>query len=245
MPQTAQGLSPRVRGNPVPVRLLTQREGSIPTCAGEPSCGAPIRGPAPVYPHVCGGTKVEDLTAVVCVGLSPRVRGNHAPRVGLLGQAGSIPTCAGEPRSPPAAPAWRAVYPHVCGGTDGGCDRLGDRPGLSPRVRGNHGVGCARVLGTGSIPTCAGEPRRTAGRRGWTRVYPRVYGGTVEAKSTTQAEYGLSPRVRGNRVFTHLDDGHAGSIPACTGEPWATWPGPTQTPVYPRVYGGTLPGCTP
>ena len=50
------GLSPRVRGNPLPVGHERTFTGSIPACAGEPVSGA--RGPAMrgVYPRVCGGT---------------------------------------------------------------------------------------------------------------------------------------------------------------------------------------------
>ena len=34
-------------------------------------------------------------------------------------------------------------------------------PGLSPRVRGNHDVVWDDIAETGSIPACAGEPKRT------------------------------------------------------------------------------------
>ena len=157
----------------------------------------------------------------------------------------SIPACAGEPRCarhPPGPQYWR-------------------RPGLSPRVRGNHEIAPLYPLTTRSIPACAGEP--AAGRTCslWTRVYPRVCGGTIGGAKSGVHSAGLSPRVRGNphawrrppgpprsipRVRGNL--GHkagltAGlrSIPACAGEPAVEVDGGAQGRVYPRVCGGTLP----
>ena len=51
------------------------------------------------------------------------------------------------------------------------------------------------------------------------RVYPRVYGGTAEEWMPKIADWGLSPRVRGNRGRVDAQDRRLGSIPACTGEP--------------------------
>ena len=71
-----QGLSPRVRGNRVAVRLPCVRLRSIPACAGEPGrkilCGRLCR----VYPRVCGGTHPQRHEPGAGYGLSPRVRGN-------------------------------------------------------------------------------------------------------------------------------------------------------------------------
>ena len=72
------------------------------------------------------------------------------------------------------------------------------------------------------------------------RVYPRVYGGTLEAKIMDKLSAGLSPRVRGNhagQLPLHLD---YGSIPACTGEPQLSQETLAGRQVYPRVYGGTV-----
>ena len=37
--------------------------------------------------------------ASIAMGLSPRVRGNRCPAAGRLNLKGSIPACAGEPRT--------------------------------------------------------------------------------------------------------------------------------------------------
>ena len=73
----AIGLSPRVRGNPSGDNTGCSRKGSIPACAGEPSPIPPPRLPTPVYPRVCGGTRVRDGAGGAEGGLSPRVRGNQ------------------------------------------------------------------------------------------------------------------------------------------------------------------------
>ena len=78
---SANGLSPRVRGNPVSTDRITPRLRSIPACAGEPTGGAIPATAAGVYPRVCGGTLDEYLGESAAGGLSPRVRGNRAAPV--------------------------------------------------------------------------------------------------------------------------------------------------------------------
>ena len=111
--------------------------------------------------------------------------------------------------------------------------------GLSPRVRGNLAVRHRFLKVKGSIPACAGEPRRRRRSRYRNQVYPRVCGGTAVYQVESNGEPGLSPRVRGNHhpgVELLLD---LRSIPACAGEPTCSpAPFPVQ-PVYPRVCGGT------
>ena len=51
-----KGLSPRVRGNPLPGRVESSPGRSIPACAGEPYWGVMVRRCPGVYPRVCGGT---------------------------------------------------------------------------------------------------------------------------------------------------------------------------------------------
>ena len=113
----ALGLSPRVRGNRrrCPPGLLLSR--SIPACTGEPSQSALETAAYPVYPRVYGGTTQWPTPSGLCIGLSPRVRGNPNADMTEPYQWGSIPACAGEPPSQPASRTWQPVYPRVCGGT--------------------------------------------------------------------------------------------------------------------------------
>ena len=91
----------------------------------------------------------------------------------------------------------------------------------------------------GSIPACAGEPVAVPA---WPRpsgVYPRVCGGTEWSLVNTAFRWGLSPRVRGNRVRHHHRRPASGSIPACAGEPSPQSGKRHRDAVYPRVCGGT------
>ena len=112
------------------------------------------------------------------------------------------------------------VYPRVCGGTVGETwvHKQGD--GLSPRVRGNHGRRLRTGAIFGSIPACAGEPRRLNLCVPLMTVYPRVCGGTTIVLSGVGCPPGLSPRVRGNLIFQLNLLTSIRSIPACAGEPF-------------------------
>ena len=231
---------------------------SIPACAGEPRLSASPSSANKVYPRVCGGTFPLQCSPVRTLGLSPRVRGNQRQLVPGREGLGSIPACAGEPRTLLPDIGDEAVYPRVCGGTVGIDTYPMYYKGLSPRVRGNPDEGRAIIGYSRSIPACAGEPAR-----GWLpspspRVYPRVCGGTGDRTVLDGLRGGLSPRVRGNRrtrvypltpgrsipacagepqVQISGDDG--GSIPACAGEPYIVRFVQDVKEVYPRVCGGT------
>ena len=126
---------------------------------------------------------------------------------------------------------------------------------------------CGWRSSQGSIPACAGEPcievsfsslfsrvyprvcggtfitRRTFQRIA--RVYPRVCGGTSCPISFLRLASGLSPRVRGNLGCAFYSSSPRvrgnlpGSIPACAGEPLRFSLRASLDRVYPRVCGGT------
>ena len=121
---------------------------------------------------------------------------------------GSIPACAGEPRSLPhlqtGVPRHR-VYPRVCGGAPPPCHRRSGRSGRSiPACAGEP-----RYSATGelvSIPACAGEPR-DAFENG---SIPACAGEPVVVDQSPEGH----PACAGDGAV-RLD----GSIPACAGEP--------------------------
>ena len=172
-------------------------------------------------------------------GLSPRVRGNRMPAIGLPPVPRSIPACAGEPPDGDFQEAVVEVYPRVCGGTNSRRCRAQRASGLSPRVRGNPGMRPRRPQHGGSIPACAGEPLAGGGGDDDCAVYPRVCGGTVQLISRQVIRLGLSPRVRGNRRAPDNPSAATRSIPACAGEPPAVHASLSCGRVYPRVCGGT------
>ena len=98
-----QGLSPRVRGNPVLASAPTMYEayGSIPACAGEP---------AEAYPPL---QRAGRWSIPACAG-EPHRRSDLRL---VSNRTGSIPACAGEPSMIARCGACSPVYPRVCGGT--------------------------------------------------------------------------------------------------------------------------------
>ena len=157
------GLSPRLRGNHLESRRGNSCLGSIPASAGEPSTAGGAYATSEVYPRVCGGTAASVAQTAAVEGLSPRLRGNLDECLSDYYGVGSIPASAGEPRSRCRGIPRTGVYPRVCGGTAQGPIPLGYQWGLSPRLRGNQGIGDRPAAICRSIPASAGEPER--GRR--------------------------------------------------------------------------------
>ncbi len=131
------GLSPRVRGNQCAraISVLTNR--SIPACTGEPAWGVTHELLYEVYPRVYGGTPLFRVGYKICLGLSPRVRGNRRESLRICANRRSIPACTGEPFAHATARIIAEVYPRVYGGTGRIQIRKNFYHGLSPRVRGN------------------------------------------------------------------------------------------------------------
>ena len=193
------GLSPRVRGNRALESSRRPYVASIPARAGEPADDCRVRAQLEVYPRVfvgepgtenpvisgkwvyprvCGGTLMGQVSLNVEQGLSPRVRGNRQEDTEPEAQLGSIAACAGEPSCGAHQSTTHAVYPRVCGG--------------------NHLRHAVPFRRWGSIPACAGEPRPVRVTVSFPRVYPRVCGGTSAEFASETVDVGLSPRVRGN-----------------------------------------------
>ena len=153
------GLSPRVRGNPISGNPDFAKRGTIPACAGEPFGQQSMAPEGGDYPRVCGGTCTCPPAKDGDLGLSPRVRGNATFAFSATSDAGTIPACAGEPSAASSAQSSCMDYPRVCGGTAPSATFEEITTGLSPRVRGNLGLGLENSARDGTIPACAGEPR--------------------------------------------------------------------------------------
>ena len=92
-----EGLSPRVRGNQIQIRVAGRVHGSIPARAGEPNSWRPLDAKSWVYPRACGGTGRRRIALESALGLSPRVRGNPIICRYPVHRRWSIPARAGEP----------------------------------------------------------------------------------------------------------------------------------------------------
>ena len=213
--------------------------GSIPACAGEPHWKTLSAAVYAVYPRVCGGTTGRGQGTPPMVGLSPRVRGNLNTVRPRQNRLGSIPACAGEPKTNIIPASVNKVYPRVCGGTVYHNEFSNWCHGLSPRVRGNLAFYLGPAPAIRSIPACAGEPHLCQCRADYRKVYPRVCGGTCRSRPDRRYASGLSPRVRGNQGTVDPRIVGSGSIPACAGEPKASCLPSGGVWVYPRVCGGT------
>ena len=115
-PRVRGGLSPRVRGSQLRNQRLDRVRGSIPACAGEPAVFSGTTWGQEVYPRVCGGADRRRRIAHERRGPSPRVRGSPRQVLRLPASEGSIPACAGEPRTTDLLRRVDWVYPRVCGG---------------------------------------------------------------------------------------------------------------------------------
>ena len=239
-PKPPAGPSPRVRGIRLNAGEGVGGGGSIPACAGNPVAVCLLHLHGEVHPRVCGESPNRPQSAVCGRGPSPRVRGIQAPGKRPTVKQGSIPACAGNPYGAPVYLACSRVHPRVCGESASWSYQGVTHEGPSPRVRGIRGHGGARDLAPGSIPACAGNPRRDRGVGAVIRVHPRVCGESRGRSAGPHAMGGPSPRVRGIPVLRLQKDVMAGSIPACAGNPGLRALCGRHPGVHPRVCGESL-----
>ena len=145
---------------------------------------------------MCGEHASVHVERSRCRGSSPRVRGTPGVDDVGVAEAGIIPACAGNTKSPPCSTAIS---------------------GSSPRVRGTlHGFRRFR-LDPGIIPACAGNTEKIAHGVRNARDHPRVCGEHGGATRYTKHMEGSSPRVRGTLKILLLEHAQRGIIPACAG----------------------------
>ena len=150
-------------------------------------------------------------------GSSPRVRGTQCAVIHCLVPGGIIPACAGNTRCVrlPSLSPWD--HPRVCGehmmwsGVDNPVT------GSSPRVRGTPYRQWHRGVFRGIIPACAGNTGYLKLFCVYPGDHPRVCGEHSMAGSTSLADGGSSPRVRGTPGHARGHRAHRGIIPACAG----------------------------
>ena len=170
-------------------------------------------------------------------GPSPRARGSLVVRDEGVAGLGSIPACAGKPRSRCRRGRRSRVHPRVRGEAPFGTAPWTASQGPSPRARGSHGDGGGSVSHGGSIPACAGKPASGSRIRGGPRVHPRVRGEAQLDDGRLVYHYGPSPRARGSPPPPSDQLAPHGSIPACAGKPGGYISPESRNWVHPRVRG--------
>ena len=174
-----KGLSPRVRGSPLPRMYHRLGNRSIPAGAGQPSTHLESGHLKGVYPRGCGAARSTIQVHQRGNGLSPRVRGSHRGCPAAPTARGSIPAGAGQPQLRLGSCLIRRVYPRGCGAAITAGLRISGWEGLSPRVRGSLEEGLQSVGCNGSIPAGAGQPSHSCICSVVRPVYPRGCGAAV------------------------------------------------------------------
>ena len=233
----SEGPSPRVRGSPRQADDAHVRAGSIPACAGKPISNRFLFILCGVHPRVCGEAAAAGSAAESKRGPSPRVRGSRRVDDRRPQRGGSIPACAGKPRTPVFSASTNRVHPRVCGEACPPRIVATMATGPSPRVRGSRRMFDSFRLGAGSIPACAGKPGPRWRACPGDRVHPRVCGEAWPGAAAIAGRAGPSPRVRGSRRRRPVRRGGPGSIPACAGKPSAAATARRPHGVHPRVCG--------
>ena len=173
------------------------------------------------------------------------MRGNLCNDSASLKSTGSIPAHAGKPLGQESSNHQPRVYPRACGET---CVLIlinAYAKGLSPRMRGNQGHRLRGDRRIGSIPAHAGKPAQDVRSVFGSRVYPRACGETLPGMIQVNIIKGLSPRMRGNRMYFHTYPERRRSIPAHAGKPFLETYIFGCARVYPRACGETLGGIQP
>ena len=195
--QTAPGLSPYTRGNPLPDFPSKKLSWSIPVHTGKPCPTPPMVAHSWVYPRTHGETAQQPIYLYIGEGLSPYTRGNPKRSNGDVFFQRSIPVHTGKPTYNNAARTRLRVYPRTHGETQPNNQPKGPARGLSPYTRGNLGFKAFYFVHGGSIPVHTGKPRFLSAQANSCAVYPRTHGETIIDDGSLSSVKGLSPYTRG------------------------------------------------
>ena len=191
------GSSPRVRGTLQTSRRSGARPGIIPACAGNTDTSRPFSATRRDHPRVCG----EHFRALhlpgTLRGSSPRVRGTQIDELLAVLDVGIIPACAGNTQTNGSWIREFGDHPRVCGEHDEHRERHGDEVGSSPRVRGTRQPARLRRGRHRIIPACAGNTPWRSARPSADGDHPRVCGEHAVPVTCNDPSLGSSPRVRG------------------------------------------------
>ena len=176
--------------------IASSMKGTIPAYAGEPGGVQADFFEVEDDPRVRGGTGSDIQLALLCMGRSPRTRGNLLLKPQPRRPLRTIPAYAGEPWCDRVAKSDGWDDPRVRGGTPSPTHDQNTTGGRSPRTRGTCSTSRA------SRPPMGRSPRTRGNRDGHSRdrpargTIPAYAGEPSPAKSALQAQWD-DPRVRG------------------------------------------------
>ena len=212
-----RGSSPRVRGSPRWLVVVSARRGIIPAGAGLTPVFSRYVSFIWDHPRGCGAHFLPVGLGMLSAGSSPRVRGSHWAFIAPIYIAGIIPAGAGlTPASNPVDRPCRD-HPRGCGAHAEVDAELVAGWGSSPRVRGSQFCGAILDSIEGIIPAGAGltysapQPTLAAGD------HPRGCGAHGVIIKLGERDTGSSPRVRGSPLFSGENTVCRGIIPAGAG----------------------------
>ena len=147
------------------------------------------------------------------------------------------PACAGKTRPPPLAHLTRKDHPRVCGENLKREKTVDLTRGSPPRVRGKQGGKRIRKAEERITPACAGKTIRASLPNCFQKDHPRVCGENLLKLLPVNLDKGSPPRVRGKRIFRHVDLLADRITPACAGKTRDSDNQQDRAEDHPRVCG--------
>ena len=110
-----QGSSPHVRGTLDIADFRLSADGIIPACAGNTTLPSRTWSANWDHPRMCGEHIRTLIARVTYSGSSPHVRGTHVVFLGVRGDPGIIPACAGNTPHLSLCDSTFRDHPRMCG----------------------------------------------------------------------------------------------------------------------------------
>ena len=171
------------------------------------------------------------------VGSSPHARGTGCGELGLPGELGIIPACAGNSLRGPMTRCPKRDHPRMRGEQVQPGMRDLWAGGSSPHARGTAERRHLRRSLRGIIPACAGNSAPNQAGRGTNRDHPRMRGEQELSRYRHELNEGSSPHARGTvELLLQVLRGE-GIIPACAGNRSRACRMPPRRWDHPRMRG--------